>query len=155
MGPIVNFSIWVYRRLLRFYPSDYRQKFEAEQAQVFRDDCLERHRRNGTLGILLLWVMTCLDLPRSVLGVRSDRPAKEKLTAEDWTAHLPVRLLLLFELSMTIIALPIAFPGVEVFLQERLPPVYTGLLLAAAVVQVCVTGLLIQALGRARQEKKH
>lgn len=154
MGPIVSVSVWMYRRLLRLYPDDYRQEFEHEQAQVFRDTCLDRYCRNGMLGIITLWFLTCLDLPRSVLGVRSDWSAKERLPAEAWTAHL-VRRLVLFELSTTIFALPIAYPGVEVFLQERLPHVYTGLLLVAAVALLCLTRMVTRAIDRARQEMKH
>jgi serine/threonine protein phosphatase PrpC len=48
-------SVRLYRLLLLAYPRTFREEYAAEMLLVFRDAYLDTLRRQGTLGVLLLW----------------------------------------------------------------------------------------------------
>src|SRR5579885_2632900 len=54
----IAFSLRCYRLFLYIYPAPFRLWFAKEMAQVFRERCLDAHRRLGTVGLILLWLET-------------------------------------------------------------------------------------------------
>ncbi len=58
----VRLSTRVYRRLQLAYPTTHREIFGADMGQVFRDQCRDACRRQGGLGLALLWGATLADL---------------------------------------------------------------------------------------------
>lgn len=60
-------SARLYRLLLAAYPSEFRQEYGAQMAQVFRDRCREEQERRGRSSIALarVWWETILDLART------------------------------------------------------------------------------------------
>lgn len=65
--PIVAFSVRVYQALLVAYPTRFQQEYGSQMVQVFRDCCLRTVRQGGTNGMASLWMVTLLDLFRSLI----------------------------------------------------------------------------------------
>jgi hypothetical protein len=55
-------SVRVYRALLIAYPKKFRENYETQMVQVFRDSLRETHHRYGLAGVIDLWLHTCADL---------------------------------------------------------------------------------------------
>jgi len=74
----------LYRALLYLYPKQFRAAYGQQMRLTFRDACRAAYRRNGTGGLLALWLPTLLDLFTSALEerVRQGEIAmvKERLT---------------------------------------------------------------------------
>jgi hypothetical protein len=62
----VGYSVKVYQWLLNAYPSEFRDNYGLQMAQVFRDCCLRVVRQEGRKGVLKLWLITLLDFYHSV-----------------------------------------------------------------------------------------
>jgi tryptophan-rich sensory protein len=52
----------IYRALLTAYPKKFREHYETQMVQVFRDSFREAHHRNGMAGVIDLWLHTFADL---------------------------------------------------------------------------------------------
>lgn len=55
-------SEWLYRLLLRMYPSAFRRAYGARMQQVFRDSCRAALQTRGLAGLLFFWASTWSDL---------------------------------------------------------------------------------------------
>lgn len=55
-------SVRVYHALLVAYPRKFRDNYETQMMQVFRDSLRDAYHRNGTSGVIDLWLHTCADL---------------------------------------------------------------------------------------------
>lgn len=55
-------SVRIYRALLIAYPKKFRDHYQTHMVQVFRDSFQEAHHRNGTTGVIDLWLHTLADL---------------------------------------------------------------------------------------------
>lgn len=60
----------VYRALLVLYPRSFRREYGREMALAFRDICRRVVRREGTAGLLDLWLVTIADLMTTALKER-------------------------------------------------------------------------------------
>ncbi len=79
---MLSFSDRLYRRFLWAYPAEYKEAFTEEMAQVFRDLCREIYEREGSAGLLELWLTTLFDLIKTALEERlkeATTMTKEKL----------------------------------------------------------------------------
>jgi hypothetical protein len=61
----------LYGALLYLYPKQFRAAYGQQMRLTFRDACRVAHHRNGTGGLLMLWLPTLLDLFKSVLEERA------------------------------------------------------------------------------------
>jgi hypothetical protein len=64
-SPLANslsVSVRIYRALLVAYPKKFREHYETPMVQVFRDSFRDAYHRNGTSGVLDLWLHTLADL---------------------------------------------------------------------------------------------
>lgn len=62
MANSLSVSVRVYRALLVVYPKKFREHYETQMVQVFRDSFRDAHHRHGTSGVIDLWLHTCADL---------------------------------------------------------------------------------------------
>ena len=58
----LSVSMRVYCALLVAYPKKFRDHYETQLVQVFRDSLRDAHQYNGTSGVIDLWLHTCVDL---------------------------------------------------------------------------------------------
>ena len=58
----LSVSVRLYRTLLVAYPKRFRDNYEIQMVQVFRDSFREAYRRHGTSGVIDLWLHTFADL---------------------------------------------------------------------------------------------
>ena len=58
----LSVSVRVYRALLVAYPKTFREHYEIQLVQVFRDSFRDEYHRNGISGVIDLWLHTCADL---------------------------------------------------------------------------------------------
>jgi hypothetical protein len=58
----LSVSVRIYRALLVAYPKKFREHYETQMVQVFRDSFREEYHRNGMSGVIDLWLHTCADL---------------------------------------------------------------------------------------------
>jgi hypothetical protein len=58
----LSVSVHVYRALLVAYPKKFREHYETQMVQVFRDSLRDEYHREGISGVIDLWLHTCLDL---------------------------------------------------------------------------------------------
>lgn len=65
-SPLLHRSNRLYQKLLRLYPGQFRQAFGPEMAQVFYCQCDEAFLEKGGLGLLRVWLVTLLLLPKSL-----------------------------------------------------------------------------------------
>jgi hypothetical protein len=52
----------IYRALLALYPKKFREHYETQMVQVFRDSFRDAYRRHGMPGVIDLWLHICVDL---------------------------------------------------------------------------------------------
>jgi hypothetical protein len=63
--PLANWlsvSVRIYRALLVAYPKKFREHYETQLVQVFRDSFKDAYHQNGMTGVIDLWLHTCADL---------------------------------------------------------------------------------------------
>jgi hypothetical protein len=60
----------IYAALLSLYPAKFRAAYGRQMRLTFRDACQTAYHRNGTAGLLVLWLPTLLDLFKSALEER-------------------------------------------------------------------------------------
>jgi len=65
------FSERLYKLLLNLYPATFRAAYGQQMCLTFRDTCRAAFHRNGTVGLLTLWLPTLLDLLKSALEERA------------------------------------------------------------------------------------
>ena len=65
------FSERLYAALLHLYPKQFRAAYGKQMRLTFRDACRVAQHRNGTVGLLALWLPTLFDLFRSALEERA------------------------------------------------------------------------------------
>jgi hypothetical protein len=58
----VSVSVRIYRALLVAYPKKFRDHYETQMVQVFRDSFREAHHHNGMPGVMNLWLHIFADL---------------------------------------------------------------------------------------------
>lgn len=58
----LSVSARIYRALLVAYPKTFREHYETQMVQVFRDTFREAYLQMGKLGVIDLWLHTCADL---------------------------------------------------------------------------------------------
>ncbi len=89
-------SVFLYRRLLVFYPADFRNAYGAQMVQLFYDACREALRRAGMRGLLCLWLSTLYDVASSMIVERSmamqKRPVIKRLA---WLSPVLIVIVLL------------------------------------------------------------
>jgi hypothetical protein len=61
----------LYGVLLSLYPKEFRAAYGQQMRLTFRDACRVAHHRDGTVGLLALWLPTLLDLIKSALEERA------------------------------------------------------------------------------------
>jgi hypothetical protein len=75
----------LYGVLLHLYPKEFRAAYGPQMRLTFRDACRVAYRRNGAVGLLMLWLPTLLDLLKSALEERARQGeimmSKERLIA--------------------------------------------------------------------------
>src|SRR3990172_6900139 len=72
-SPLANslsVSVRVYRALLVAYPKKFREHYEAQMVQIFRDSFRDEYHRNGMSGVIDLWLHTFVDLVLTALMER-------------------------------------------------------------------------------------
>jgi len=63
----LSVSVHVYRALLVAYPKKFREHYETQMIQVFRDSFRYEYHRNGIFGVIDLWLHTFVDLLATAL----------------------------------------------------------------------------------------
>ena len=58
----LSVSVRIYRALLVAYPKTFREHYETQLVQVFRDSFRYEYHRNGISGVIDLWLHTFADL---------------------------------------------------------------------------------------------
>jgi len=58
----LSVSVRVYRALLAAYPKTFREHYETQMVQVFRDSFRDAYNHNGMPSVIDLWLHTCADL---------------------------------------------------------------------------------------------
>ena len=58
----LSVSVRVYRALLAAYPKKFREHYETQMVQVFRDSLREAYQRHSMPGVIDLWLHFCVDL---------------------------------------------------------------------------------------------
>ena len=64
-SPLANslsVSVRIYRALLVAYPKKFREHYETQMVQVFRNSFKDTYHRHGTPGVIDLWLHICADL---------------------------------------------------------------------------------------------
>src|SRR5258705_7358884 len=74
-------QVGVYRRLLRVYPSAFRDEYGEEMTRLFADQLAEARSTGGRAAVPILWVRVAVDLastaPRQHLG--RERPMAQSV----------------------------------------------------------------------------
>jgi hypothetical protein len=55
----------IYRSLLRLFPFDFRQDYESEMEEVFREQLSQAAKKQGKIGLLRLWWETIAGIFRT------------------------------------------------------------------------------------------
>ena len=76
-GLAISLSEKFYRRLLRAYPEDFKDRYGAEMALVFRDLCREELGRHGAWALAVLWARTLIETVFAVLEQRGGTLARQ------------------------------------------------------------------------------
>ena len=63
----VEFSVWIYTKLLALYPISFHQQYGREMVLTFRDVCRREYGRFGSSGLIGLWFEIFIDLASSAL----------------------------------------------------------------------------------------
>jgi len=58
----LSVSVCIYRALLVAYPKKFREHYETQLVQVFRDSFRDEYHRRGMSGVIDLWLHICVDL---------------------------------------------------------------------------------------------
>src|SRR5215510_879220 len=58
----LSVSVRIYRALLVAYPKKFREYYETQMVQVFRDSLRDAYHQNGISGLIDLWLHTFADL---------------------------------------------------------------------------------------------
>jgi len=72
-SPLANslsVSVQIYRAMLVAYPKKFREHYETQMVQVFRDSIREAYHHNGIPGVVDLWIHTFVDLVFTALMER-------------------------------------------------------------------------------------
>jgi len=72
----ISISISIYRFLMAAYPKAFRQEYEADMLQVFRDCLLRDYGQDGPYGVFRLWAVTLLDLVVSMIEEHLQKETK-------------------------------------------------------------------------------
>ncbi|MQC27447.1 MAG: hypothetical protein DWG76_08415 [Chloroflexi bacterium] len=64
---LVEYSVFAYQILSAFYLARFREAYNAQMSQVFRDWCLETYFRSGFSGMLKLWARAFFDWIKTVI----------------------------------------------------------------------------------------
>jgi hypothetical protein len=67
-SPLARFCAAAYRVLLHLYPPRFRREYGAEMAQLFADLSRDADQRNGTTGVLALFVRAVFDTLQNSIG---------------------------------------------------------------------------------------
>jgi hypothetical protein len=67
-SPLARFCAAAYCALLYLYPPRFRREYGAEMAQLFNDLCRDARRRNGTWGVMNLFVRAVFDTIYNSIG---------------------------------------------------------------------------------------
>lgn len=80
---MLDLSRRIYRALLLAYPGDFRRAYGEEMVQVFSDLCRDVLDRQGTPGLVQLWMGTFIDLVLTALEERKRtmQPTERRLIA--------------------------------------------------------------------------
>lgn len=70
MKPLVNVSVWVYRRLLLVYPRDLRCRFGGDMAEVFEDLLCEVLEQDGVRELAAVWCNVLVELASVAIPAR-------------------------------------------------------------------------------------
>src|SRR5262249_44437398 len=110
-------SVRLYRALLVAYPQTFRDHYESQMVQVFRDSFREAYQRHGMPGAIDLWLHTSADLVftslRERLLERSQLP-KEDDMSKLWLIKTCGRAFILGSFAFVTLLTgsdPIAIPG--------------------------------------------
>ena len=87
----LEFSQWLYGRLLAAYPRRHREEFGGAMAQLFRDQCRDAWAAGRNRGLALLWCRTLPDLVRTSLLERLTYLNPGKFMADKMNALLSPR----------------------------------------------------------------
>jgi hypothetical protein len=66
----LSVSVRIYRAMLVAYPKKFREHYETQMVQVFRDSLRDEYHRNGNFGVMDLWLHTFADLVFTALMER-------------------------------------------------------------------------------------
>ena len=58
----LSISVRIYRAMLVAYPKTFREDYETQMVQVFRNSFRDAYHHNGMPGVIDLWLHTCVDL---------------------------------------------------------------------------------------------
>jgi hypothetical protein len=58
----LSVSVRIYRTLLLAYPKKFREHYQTQMVQVFRNSFKDTYHHNGMPGVIDLWLHTCADL---------------------------------------------------------------------------------------------
>lgn len=79
--PLTIWSTRLFQTLLILYPRSFRRDYSREMTLVFRDTCRQTIYRQGTTGLLELWLTTLLDLFSTALAERLAEVTQMSTTA--------------------------------------------------------------------------
>ena len=71
---IVSLSVHIYRWLLAIGPADFRREYEEQVVQVFRQYCQDIYCRQGTRGVIRIWLPSFSEALADMLAERFSRP---------------------------------------------------------------------------------
>lgn len=99
---IIGLSTRVYRRLVSFYPAQFRDVFGEPMIALFDDLCRRAWRRSGPAGMAQLWVQTSRDLLRTLV-IEYWSEWRHTMRWKDGVATTVGILLLLYAFSFAIV----------------------------------------------------
>src|SRR5512138_351247 len=76
----LSISVRIYRALLVAYPKKFREHYETQMVQVFRDSFRQAHHRHGMFGVIDLWLHTLADLVLTALIERISEGSQHMLS---------------------------------------------------------------------------
>jgi len=74
---LLSTSVRIYSNMLAAYPQMFREKYETQMVQVFRDSLKYEYRHNGISGVIGLWLHTFIDLVFTALIERIAERSKK------------------------------------------------------------------------------
>ena len=78
---LVHISERIYGALLAAYPREFRQEYDSQMVQLFRDQCREELEEGGVMALVGLWFRTLLELVSTARGER-ERKRKSKVVGK-------------------------------------------------------------------------